>query len=205
MKENKDYNKPVRNTKNLLLQYCLSCEGNHGVYFLVMSADGAETIKCSLPLAEHFYCQLLIVLLVMVKNIYYKLHSFFFCEKLLCSEQRKLLPQKFSGETEGQISSLQPIFRIPNNRQEDKQACWVPRFFKNPCLYMVAAQLPLMACKSQAGWNSVMIFNKSIRTADDELIQRHTELQVLLNGVQKHCLHSSGRRAGKIVWHLSYD
>lgn len=78
MKENKDYNKPVRNTKNLLLQYCLSCEGNHGVYFLVMSADGAETIKCSLPLAEHFYCQLLIILLVMVKNIYYKLHSFFF-------------------------------------------------------------------------------------------------------------------------------
>lgn len=164
MKENKDYNKPVRNTKNLLLQYCLSCEGNHGVYFLVMSADGAETIKCSLPLAEHFYCQLLIVLLVMVKNIYYKLHSFFFfffpCEKLLCSEQRKLLPQKSSGETEGQISSLQTIFRIPNYRQEDKQACWVPLFFKNPCLYMVAAQLPLMACKSQAEivwWYSVRV------------------------------------------------
>lgn len=48
------------------------------MYFLVMSADGAETIKRSLPLAEHFYCQLLIVLLVIVKNIYYKLHSFFF-------------------------------------------------------------------------------------------------------------------------------
>lgn len=130
-----------------------------------MSADGAETIKRSLPLAEHFYCQLLIVLLVIVKNIYYKLHSFFFsfrlCEKLPCSEQRKLLPQKFSGETGGHISSPQPMFRMPNNRQAGKQACQLPWFFKNPCFFMVAAQFPLMAFKSQAGWNSVL-FKKSI-------------------------------------------
>lgn len=75
--------------------------------------------------------------------------------------QRKLLPHKLSGETGGHISSPQPMFSMPNNSQEGKEACQISCFFKNPCLYMMATQFPLLVCKSQAGWNS-MLFSKSI-------------------------------------------
>lgn len=204
MKENKDYNKPVRNTKNLLLQYCLSCEGNHGVYFSVMSADGAETIKCSLPLAEHFYCQLLIVLLVIVKNIYYKLHSFFFFfayVKSCCAVSRGRYCHRNSLEKQRGIFPLHSLCLECQTtvRQASKQACQVPRFLKNSCLYVVAAQFPLMACKSIQGWlkQQCAICLECLSTADGELIQRPTELQMLLNSVQKQWLHSRGRKAGK--------
>lgn len=41
---------------------------------------------------------------------------------------RKLLPQKFSGETGGYISSPQPMFNLPNDGQEGKLACQMSAF-----------------------------------------------------------------------------